>query len=309
MAMDIEANDLVLFARIADAGSFSRGAERAGQPRATASRRIAALEKELGERLFLRTTRRLALTEFGTSLLEHAHRLNEEVEAATALAQFRQAEPGGKLRVSVPGDFAFLLLPAMLASFIKRFPGVELELDLSPRRVDLIGEGFDLAIRIGDLPDDATLVARRLCELSGSLYASPAYLDAHGRPGNPDELAGHRCLRLLARSGDAAPWELEQAGKRWAGEVARSFKANSPGLLMQLALEDAGIALLVDHFAEPLVASGALEAVLPGWRARAATAWAVLPGRRLLPAKTRAFVEALVAALDRPSGNPSVPLP
>lgn len=297
--MDIEANDLVLFARIADAGSFSRGAERAGLPRATASRRIAALESELGERLFLRTTRRLALTEFGTSLLEHAHRLSEEVEAAGALAQFRQAEPGGKLRVSVPGDFAYLLLPTMLAGFLSRFPGVELELDLSPRRVDLIGEGFDLAIRIGDLPDDATLVARRLCELTGGLYASPGYLDARGRPERPEQLTEHRCLRLLARSGDAAPWAIERNGARWTGDIPCSFKANSPGLLMQLALADAGIGMLVDRFALPLVEAGRLEPVLPRWRADAATAWVVLPGRRLLPAKTRAFVEALVAALDQ----------
>jgi hypothetical protein len=114
--MDIEANDLVLFARVADSGSFSRGAARAALPKSTVSRRIAALETRLGERVFLRSTRRLALTEFGVGLLEHAHRLCEEVEAACALAQYRQAQPSGKLRVSVPGDFAFLLLPAMLAS-------------------------------------------------------------------------------------------------------------------------------------------------------------------------------------------------
>src|SRR4051794_15221701 len=138
--MDIEPNDMLLFARIVEAGSFSMAAQRLDLPKSTVSRRIALLEASLGERLLQRTTRRLMLTEFGESLLEHARKVAEEVESAGALAQHRQAEPSGKLRISMPGDFANLGMTDLIARFIARYPAVSLELDLSPRRVDLVAE-------------------------------------------------------------------------------------------------------------------------------------------------------------------------
>src|SRR4051812_11242210 len=147
--MDIEANDMLLFARIVEAGSFSMAAQRLDLPKSTVSRRIALLEASLGERLLQRTTRRLVLTEFGESLLEHARKVVEEVEAAGALAAHRQAEPSGKLRISMPADFANLGMTEMMSRFLERYPAVSLELDLSPRRVDLVAEGFDIAIRMG----------------------------------------------------------------------------------------------------------------------------------------------------------------
>src|SRR6185369_1832103 len=149
--MNLDANDLLLFARVADTGSFSRAAERTGLPKSTVSRRIAALEKRLGERLLQRSTRKLAITEFGHGVLDHARALAAEVDGAQALAQHRQAKPSGRLRVSMPGDFASVALPHMLADFVAAYPSIQLELDLSPRRVDLIGENFDLAVRMGEL--------------------------------------------------------------------------------------------------------------------------------------------------------------
>ncbi len=160
--MDLEPNDLLLFARIVEAGSFSKAALRVDLPKSTVSRRIALLEARLGERLLQRTTRKLVLTEFGADLLEHAHKVAEEVDAAAALAQHRQVAPSGKLRISMPGDFANMGLNTVIARFIERYPAVTLELDLSPRRVDLVTESFDIAIRMGDLPDDASLSARRV---------------------------------------------------------------------------------------------------------------------------------------------------
>ncbi|HOW62585.1 MAG TPA: LysR family transcriptional regulator, partial [Candidatus Contendobacter sp.] len=140
-----EPNDLLIFARVAEVGSFSRAADRLGLPKSTVSRRIALLEERLGERLMLRTTRRLTLTDFGEQLLEHARQVAVEVDAARALAEHRQARPSGRLRVSMPSDFANLLLADMVAAFITLHPEVTLELDLSPRRVDLLGESFDIA--------------------------------------------------------------------------------------------------------------------------------------------------------------------
>lgn len=302
--MNLEANDLLLFARVADAGSFTQGAVRAGLPKSTVSRRIAALEGMLGERLFLRSTRKLTLTEFGERLLDHAHRLTDEVDAAAALAEHRQAAPSGRLRVSMPADFAAIVLPAMLAAFTARYPEVGLELDLSPRRVDILGEGFDLAIRMGALSDDATLVARKLCEMHACLYAAPGYLAVRGTPTQPDALAGHACLRILGRDGHPLPWVLQRAGEHWGGLPPATLKANSLGLLVNLALEGAGIAALADRFASPHQRAGRLVRVLPDWHLPPATAWAVLPGRRLMPAKTRAFLEMLQVALHEDAAVP-----
>ncbi len=183
-------------------GSFSRAADRAGLPKSTVSRRIAQLEAQLGERLLLRTTRKLTVTDFGADMLEHARSVLAEVEAVSALAQHRQAEPGGRLRVSMPNDIANVMLGPMLARFMISYPAITLEVDLSPRRVDLIGENFDVAIRMGSLPDDATLAARQLAVFSNSLYASPAYLQKRGMPATPQDLMAHDTLRLLTRSGE-----------------------------------------------------------------------------------------------------------
>ncbi|GAA5179014.1 LysR family transcriptional regulator [Niveibacterium umoris] len=294
-----DANDLLLFARVAECGSFSRAAERVGLPKSTVSRRISALETLLGERVLTRTTRRLALTDFGMDLLDHARRLAEEVDAAGAMAEHRQSEPSGRLRVSMPADFAALLLDETLVAFAARFPAIALDLDLSPRRVDLIGENFDLAIRMGDLPSDATLVARRVIDVRPALFAAPAYIARMGTPDNPSALAQHQAVRLLMQSGDAARWTLERGAERWEGEPPGQIAANSMGLLIGLAVKGAGIALLSQQFVAGHVARGELVRVLPEWAPPPITAWTVMPSRRLTPAKTRAFLQAIDDTLAR----------
>lgn len=298
--MNIEPNDLLLFARVVEAHSFSRAAEQLGLPKSTVSRRVAGLEAQLGERLLLRTTRKLTLTDFGHTVLEHAQQIVAEVDAASSLAQHRQAQPSGRLRVTMPADLAGLMLAPMLADFVGQYPAISLELDLTPRRVDLIGENMDLAIRMGDLPDDASLAARRLAVFTSGLYASPGYLARHGHPPEPEALMEHDALHLLSRNGDPAPWVLTRAHDtaRWEGIPPGRATANSPDLLMRLALAGAGIALIHDHFAEPHVREGKLAPVLPDWRPPAMPAWAVFPGRRLMPARTRVFLDALQARLS-----------
>ncbi len=301
--MNIEANDLLLFARIVDAGSFSRAAERVGLPKSTVSRRMTHLEARLGERLMQRTTRRLVLTEFGASLLDHARQVAAEVEAAAAFVEHRQAEPSGRLRVSMPGDFATFSLGEMLPAFVARYPRIVLELDLSPRRVDVLAENFDLAIRMGDLPDDASLTARRIAQLEVGLYASPRYTAQRGLPDAPSALMQHDALCLLSRSGGAVPWQLMRGKTRWEGLPPARSIANSPELLVRLAAAGCGIVAVADQFAAPSVKSGALVRVLPEWCCPAVTAWAVFPGRRLMPAKTRVFLEMLDETSVRLSGK------
>lgn len=291
-----DATDLLIFARVAEAGSFSRAAERIGLPKSTVSRRVSALEERFKERLILRTTRRLTLTEFGAQLLEHARLVADEVDAARALGEHRQARPSGRLRVSMPSDFASLLLTDMLAAFTALHPEVSLELDLSPRRVDILGEGFDLAIRMGELPDDATLAARRIANFPGGLYAAPVYVGEHGEPAEPQDLLALDGL-LLGRADDVMEWQLESGSRNWRGTPRTRIVANSPELLIHLARAGAGIAAVPDYFAAPFVHRGELRRVLKDWALPTFRAWAVFPGRRLMPAKTRAFMEMLQTAL------------
>jgi DNA-binding transcriptional LysR family regulator len=289
--MDIEPNDLVLFARIVEAGSFSKAADRFELPKSTVSRRIALLEAQLGERLLQRTTRRLLVTEFGASLLEHARKVAEEVEAVGALAQHRQAAPSGRLRISLPGDVGDMGLVEVIARFAERYPEVTLELALSSRRVDLVAENFDLAIRMGDLPDDSTLNARRVALYRVGLYAAPSYIANHGLPGHPDELLSHDLLCQMFRTGAPVPWLLTRGKTRWERELPARLTANSPDLLTRLACSGAGIVGTSGLFAGPYVRKGELVRVLPEWELPITTAWAVFPGRRLMPAKTRAFLD------------------
>lgn len=297
--MSLEPNDLVLFARVVDEGNLSRAAERLGVPKSTVSRRLAALEAELGERLLLRTTRKLTVTDFGRAVLDHARHVVEDVAAATSLAQHRQLEPSGRLRVTMPGDIANMVLAPLLAEFLLKHPAVTVEVDLTARFVDLIGENFDVAIRAGELRDDASLAARRVAHFESGLYASPAYLARRGTPSTPDALIDHQTLSVLARGGDAMPWVLTKGDARWEGRPPNRALANSPELLMQLAVAGAGIAVVHDYFALPYLQRGQLVQVLADWRTPTVTVWAVFPGRRLMPARTRAFLDALAAKFDR----------
>jgi DNA-binding transcriptional LysR family regulator len=233
------------------------------------------------------------LTEFGASLLEHARKVAEEVEAAGALAQHRQAEPSGKLRISMPQDFANVVMVEMIPRFVERYPAVSLELDLSPRRVDLVAENFDIAIRMGDLPEDSTLAARRNALQRFGLYAAPSYLARRGLPEQPDDLLRHDLLCILSRTGGAAPWVLQRGKVRWEKELTARLTANSPQLLARIACSGVGIAASTDFIVAKHVNRGELVRVLPEWDMPVATGWAVFPGRRLMPAKTRAFLDMM----------------
>ncbi len=292
---ELDPGDLLLFARIVEYGSLSQASERLQLPKSTVSRRLTQLEGRLGERLLTRTTRKLVLTEFGASLLEHARRVAEETEAAGALAQHRQQAPSGLLRVSMPSDFANVHLARILPDFMAKYPAITLELDLSPRKVDLVAENFDLAIRMGILPDDATLVARKVLMSTWGLYAAPSYTAVHGLPEHPDDLYKHELLSLRRMANGLVHWSLTRGKTTWERDLPVRLMANSPELLTRMAVTGLGIATCTTPFATPLVARGQLVRVLPDWSFPAVTGWAVFPGRRLMPAKTRVFLDMLEA--------------
>jgi DNA-binding transcriptional LysR family regulator len=200
----------------------------------------------------------------------------------------------------MPSDFVTVVISTLLATFIDKYKEISLELDLTSRRVDLIGENFDVAIRMGDLTDDASLAARRLAVFSTSLYASPHYLARRGTPSEPEALMEHDALRLLQRNGEPMPWVMIRDDQRWEGIPPGRATANSPELLIRLARAGAGIASVSDHFVEPYVRIGELVPVLADWSLPLVPAWAVFPGRRLMPARTRVFLDALQAEFSGP---------
>jgi len=295
----LSADDLILFAQVVNMGSFTQAAEHVALPKSTVSRRITELENLLGERLLVRTTRKLSLTDFGEHILEHARRLIEETEAAKSLALHRQVTPQGTLRVSLPADFRELSIDVVIKRFRYEYPQVKLNLDLSARRVDLVAERFDLAIRVAPaLPDDNTLIARRIVPLHNGLYASPDYLRRHGTPATPDDLSAHTGLVLITSSGEQQTWDLRRDDARWQGLPSTTLSSNSLSLQQALAVQDQGIVAVSERFAKPYVEQGKLVRILPDWTLPEQIVWCVMPGRRLLPQRTRVFMELLAQVMQ-----------
>ncbi|CAH1081863.1 LysR family transcriptional regulator [Candidatus Nitrotoga sp. 1052] len=290
---NISADDYILFAAIVEQESLVRAAEHLGMPKATVSRRLTNLEASLGQRLLLRTTRRLTLTDFGQEFLDHCRRVAEEVAITQDFVRSQDVQPRGRLRVSMPGDYARHYFSRAIATFIETYPEIQLDLDLSSRRVDLIGERFDLAIRMGALENDSTLVARKIDELRFGLYASPIYLALHAAPRHPDELEHHAAVRLLSARGSAVPWKLIRDKAVWEGVPPGRLTLNSPDMIQQLLLDGAGIGALPDYFVAEDVRHKRLVRILSKWCLPVVPAWAVMPMRRYLPAKTRAFLAHL----------------
>jgi len=295
----LSSDDYILFATIVEHESLVRAAEFLSMPKATVSRRLGNLEAALGQRLLIRTTRRLTLTEFGNEFLGHCRRVAEEAATAEDFVRSRDAQPRGRLRVSMPGDYARQHFSRAIATFIETYPEIQLDLDLTARRVDLIGEQFDLAIRMGALEDDATLVARKIDEQCFGLYASPIYLALHPAPQHPDELERHAAVRLLTARGSAAPWRLRKGKAVWEDIPPGRLTMNSPDMIQQLLLDGAGIGALPCQFVTEDVRLKRLVRVLPDWTLPAVPAWAVMPMRRYLPAKTRSLLEHLERFMEK----------
>jgi DNA-binding transcriptional LysR family regulator len=303
---NISANDYILFAAIVEQGSLARTSEHLGVPKATVSRRLTNLEAALGQRLLLRTTRRITLTDFGQEFIDHCRRIAEEVATTQDFVRSQDVQPRGRLRVSMPGDYARQHFSRAIVTFIETYPEIQLDLDLTSRRVDLIGERFDLAIRMGVLENDSTLVARKINELGFGLYASPAYLALHSAPKHPDELVRHLSVHLRSSRGSAIPWKLICGKAVWEGVPSGRLTLNSPDMIHQLLLDGAGIGALPDRFVSEDVRLKQLVRILPKWCLPAVPAWAVMPMRRYLPVKTRAFLAHLEQFMEKSDADSAI---
>lgn len=286
--MEPKLNDIALFVEVAKARSFRRAAEAIGVPNPTLSRRISALEKAIGLRLLHRTTRRVELTEAGQVYYQRCKRIVDEARLAHEQLGDMLAQPSGLLRASFPVDLAVTYLAPLIAEFAERYPDINFDFDLTPRRVDLVSEPFDIAIRTGR-PENPQLIARLLAELPSCLYASPCYLERHGEPQAPADLERHQCLSILK----ATSWTLHDDTTRVTVALgAGRFSLNSIGMIRQLATLNMGIILMPEQLAADDLSSGRLRRILPQWQGESVPVYGITE-TRLLPAKTQHFIAFL----------------
>ncbi|HYN11182.1 MAG TPA: LysR family transcriptional regulator [Burkholderiales bacterium] len=300
--------EMAVFSRVVATGSLSAAARELGLSPALVSRRLAALEARLGVRLVNRTTRSLHLTDEGASYYETCARLLAEIEEADAALAARGLDPEGALRVALPASFSHQHVAPLIPEFAERYPKVKLALSLSDRNVNLVEEGFDLAIRIAQL-QDSSLAARKLAPNRRVVCASPAYLKKHGTPLTPEDLAQHNCLTT---NDFAMDWDYkDRAGKPGSVRVVGRYACDNWEVLREWALAGLGVALKSTWDVHRHLAEGSLVTLCPGYTFTTDVAiYAVYPHRRFLPAKTRVFIEFLAAAFgpepywDKPTQTP-----
>ncbi|WP_434630168.1 LysR substrate-binding domain-containing protein [Chromobacterium sp. CV08] len=285
-------SEIRAFVAVAELGSFVAAAERLELSRAMVTKLVAALENRLGARLMHRTTRKLSLTEAGETYLSQAGGLLAELDELDARLSHGASEPAGRLRVSAPVSFGMRYLGRIIGGFHQRHPRIEVELNLNDRRVDLVEEGFDLALRVSNLAD-STLVARRLAQIRDLVVASPDYLARHGTPRHPSELAEHQCL-LYALTAQPNVWDYRAPdGVQGKVKVKGPLRANNGDVLTDAAINGMGVVLQPRFLVEQGLADGSLAAILRDYDWHCLDLSVVYPVRRHVPGKVRVFVEYL----------------
>jgi len=289
---DLEA--WAIFASVAEYRSFSGAAEAIGLSKATVSKAITRLEAHLGQSLFHRTSRRLTLTESGKGLAEHAARMLAEAQAAEEAAHNAASAPAGMIRVAAPMSLGLLAVAPVIADFLALHPGIEIDLHLSDARVDIVAEGYDVALRVAALPD-SSLRARKLADMRAHLVAAPAYFAAHGRPTHPAQLGEHRCLAYTNVPG---PWRFfGPDGAEVSVRPRGPLSTNSGDAMLPALRAGLAIALLPDFLVDAELAAGTLEALLPDWSPPAGALHLMTPPGTLRPARVEALIEFLAARL------------
>lgn len=284
-------SDMRLFVEVVESGGFNRAASRLGISKSVVSRRIAALEADLGVRLLSRTTRGISPTDAGLEFKRRSERILAEVADAREAVAEQGGDMIGRLRVSVPLAFGTRHLTPLLADLAQKHPRLEIDVSFSDKLVDLIGDHFDAAVRIGAL-SDSSLVARRIAPVRAALVASPAYLDRRGRPNEPNDLLRHDCL--IYTSVNALDWQF-RAGKRWVSvRPPGRLRTDNGEATVRFAVAGLGIANAPQFLVADDIRSGALEVVLPHFQTPEFGIYVLRPPGQHVPAKVRALVDAMV---------------
>jgi DNA-binding transcriptional LysR family regulator len=290
-------NDIAVFVQVVRANSFTAAAEQMGISRSVVSKYISRLEENLGVRLLNRTTRRLKLTEAGTRLHEQSRLALAQLQDAENEVHAMQASPAGQLRISAPSSFGILHLAPLIPQLQQAFPDLSIDLSISDKLVDVVAKGIDVAIRIADLPD-STLIAKRITGCRYVVCASPDYLEEHGTPTAPDDLAQHSCL-LFKYWGSPAQWHFMGKDEQFAQVTVRGDVVSNNSLaLRETLLRGGGITMAPTFLVGEDIEKGHLTPVLSDYRFKPLSIYAVYPHRQFLAAKVRAFLEFLSERID-----------
>lgn len=287
-----------IFTRVAEAGSFTHAAHTLGLPRSSVSAAIQELEARLGTRLLNRTTRRVALTADGEAFYARAQNLLADFEETEGLFRQSGATPSGRIRVDLPGRVGRLIVAPALPAFLAAYPGIDIELGVRDRAVDLVEDGIDCALRVGPLADSG-LIARRLGELELINVASPGYLAAHGTPETPSDLDRHHAVAYASpTTGRVEPWEWIDNGQVLTRSLRARLTVNSAEALIAGALAGLGLIQIPAYDVADHIAGGRLIEVMPEHRAEPLPVSLVYPHRRQLSHRLRAFLDWLVPVLE-----------
>ncbi|TWB22615.1 DNA-binding transcriptional LysR family regulator [Nitrospirillum amazonense] len=291
---------LAMFAKVAEERSYAAAARAMGVSVATVSRGVSRLEDRLGARLFNRTSRRLALTDVGAALAARASQLYAEAEAVEDAARELSSRPRGTIRLAVPMSFGVRWVAPLLPAFLRAYPEITIDLHLSDATVDLIGEGFDAALRIAVLTD-SSLVARQLCPIARHIVAAPAYIARYGRPHHPGELAAHHCLGYAYRARQDV-WRLTNgAGDEAAAAPTGPLRATNVEALLPTVLDGLAIAEFPEFVVAEHLADGRLVELLDGWSLPPGGLYLVTPTTRARPAKVEALADFFIEHMARPA--------
>lgn len=286
-------DDLTTFVAVVEAGSFTAAADRLDIAKSAVSRRVSALEERLGAELIRRTTRRLSLTDSGRAFYERALRVLADLDEAESAVAMQQGELRGHLAIAAPLSFGIRHLAEPLCTFGREHPALSLDVDFNDRRVDLIEEGVDVAVRIGHLKD-SSLIARKLFDARTVVCASPEYLARHGRPETPADLAAHDCL---VYSNLAEPWRwgyVDRDGKRQYVQVGKGMSASSGDFLVNAASAGLGVVMQPTFIAHEAIREGRLEPLLTDYGWPVTPGFAIYPPTRHLSQRVRVFIDFLV---------------
>ncbi len=297
--------ELEAFAAVADAGGFTAAAQALGRTTSGVSKQVRALEERLGVRLLNRTTRRVSLTEVGTAFLERVQGVLQDLESAELAVGQLQEEPRGVLRVGAPMDFGRIGLARSLSDLAARHPALRLEVELADRFVDVVEEGFDVVVRIANLPD-SSLVARRMGPCRRLLCAAPSYLEAHGRLARPGDLSRHAVVAYAYEQ--TRRWTFRTADGETGVAVEPAHRANNGEMIRSMLVAGLGVALLPTFLVGDDLRAGRLEALFPESLDADTTIWAVTPHRKLLAAKVRLALDHLVSGCgEHPAWDEGLP--
>jgi DNA-binding transcriptional LysR family regulator len=295
--VDAPVNEIAVFVAVAQSGSFTRAAEELGSSKSNVGKAVQRLEGRLGTKLFQRTTRAVRLTEDGETYLAAAQTALDGLREAEQQLASRRAEPAGRVRIDLPSGFGRLLLPSF-RRFRDKHPKVTIEMALTDRMSDPIGEGWDIVVRIGALPEDSELTVRKLCDLTLGLYAAPEYLEARGTPSSIADLSSHDAVVFRGPTGRLRPWSLRE------GESVRAYSP-SPVLvladgqaLVESVVAGFGVSQILDRVAIPYVKAGRLVHVMPDADVAGPPVHAIISLGQKMAAKTRAVVNHLAETLQ-----------